>query len=227
MRFWKMSGAALGFVLGAALAAGAPIYNTAVGSSDWIGSRTYSSGGLNAHNVGPGWEFPVGSGISWNITYNNVTGIYNYSYSFFGPNQTALEMSHFILEVSPNCSVVEGQSECVWGFQGKTEFKENWSSGPGNPGMPGGIFGVKFDEERSTYTFSSDRNPVWGNFYAKKGTSGLWNLGLESTYANSGNSLYFIPRPDTDSPTPEIPEPGTWALIGAGLAAVGLLRRRG
>lgn len=94
------------------------------------------------------------------------------------------------------------------------------------PGLPASIYGVKFDEGLSTYTFFSARNPVWGNFYAKKANDGLWNLGLETAHSSSGNTLYFVPRPDTDSPAGQIPEPGTLLLLGAGLLALGLIRRR-
>lgn len=218
-------------IFGAGMATAA-IYGTSVASPEWTGQRTLTpGGGLNSLGAGNN-PFDPGTGISWNITLDSMMNVYTYTYSFFAPNRAGqpnpLEMSHFILELSPGC-IVEGQSDCISGFTGDTEFRSDWNaSGPGgsNPGLPASIYGVKFDEGLVTYTFLSDRNPVWGNFYAKKAQDGLWNLGLEAAYSGSDNTLYFIPRPDTDSATPEIPEPGTLALLGAGLAAFALLRRR-
>jgi hypothetical protein len=232
-------------VLAGGIAAATPVYGTAVSSSDWTGTRTLVTGigGLGSYSGDN--KFKDGTGISWMITFDSGSGYFNYSYSFFEPGKdekdkgkkgkddggtNPLEVSHFILELSQGC-VAEGQSSCIWGANvgnKDLEFSEEWKYSPpskSNIGMPNPIYGVKFDEEKSTYTFISDRIPVWGNFYAKKGQDGLWNLGLETAYSGSDNTLYFIPRPDTES-VPEIPEPGTMALLGAGLTALGLLRRR-
>lgn len=231
LRLWVLT---LSLCLAAAAAASAtPVYGTPVLPADWTGQRTLladNSGGLNSLGEGNN-PFQPGTGISWVISFNNVTNLYTYSYSFFvvsgEDEKTPLEMSHFILELSPGC-IIEGQSDCISGFDGKTEFRPDWADdvGKSNPGLPGSIYGVKFDEGLSTYTFVSDRNPVWGNFYAKKANDGLWNLGLETEFSGSSNTLYFIPRPDTDSPAGQIPEPGTLFLLGAGLVALGLIRRR-
>lgn len=222
MFFWL---AAVAIVFGS-VASAATVYNTSVSSSNYIGSRTVGDpiGGLGS----TGGFFPERSGISW-VILDNGNGTLTYTYSFFTPTQdqegsTGLDPSHFILELSQGCN--EQGSGCVQQFNGDIEYSSNWSSSPSNPGMPGSIYGVKFDEGQITYTFISNRMPVWGNFYAKKGNDGMWNLGLTGQSQYLEDVLYYIPRPDTDQPGPPIPEPGTVALLGAGLAALGLLRRR-
>ena len=219
-------------VLCASIASATPVYGTPVLPGDWTGQRTLTpGGGLNSAVLGNN-RFEPGTGISWIITFDGMTNLYTYSYSFFAPNRSdqrqPLEQSHFILELSSPGCIVEGQSDCIQGANSVTEFRSDWDSsiGQSNPGMPAAIYGVKFGTGLSTYTFLSDRNPVWGNFYAKKANDGLWNLGLESAHSGSTDKLYFIPRPDTDSPAPQIPEPGTFALLGAGIGVFALLRRR-
>ncbi len=202
-----------------------PVYNTSVDSMDWSGSRTVGSpvGGLGS----TGGVFPEGSGIAW-LILNNGDGTLTYTYRFFSPGvegqEVQLELSHFILELSQGCN--DEGSGCVQGFNGDVEYNSAWGSSPSNPGIPGSIYGIKFDEGQAEYTFVSNRMPVWGHFYAKKSDDGMWNLALTGLEEYQEDTLYFIPRPDTDQPAPPIPEPGTMALLGAGVVAMGLLRSR-
>lgn len=195
-------------------ALGTAIYGTDVDPAYWTGSRSIGSG-----LTGTGQFLAQGFTIAWSITPEAGALRYTYTTTGYAP------LSHLILELSSGCIGCR-HSECIWDINvPHVEFSSDWGPGPGNPYFPPGatIYGVKFDDLHGyTISFLSDRNPVWGNFYAKKGTDGAWNLGLEPANRDSDNILYFIPRPDTYV----IPEPGTLLLLGSGLLSVGLWRSR-
>jgi hypothetical protein len=109
---------------------------------------------------------------------------------------------------------------------------------PSNPSMPADVYGVKFsigDEgvAEPQYTniiisFDSDRDPIWGDFYAKCGKVGgtqntIWNEGFliadPLVAPSDGSVLNHILVPDT------IPEPTTIMLLGLGGFIAG--RKRG
>ncbi len=225
-------------VVGAISSTGAlatPVYNTPVAPGDWSGTRSIGSG---LAGTGVWGQSSGGFSISWLIT-EPTPGTLHYEYTFSWPQGAP---SHVILELSEGCA--SSTAGCVWGFlfDGQEPAKIAWGtfspSDPGNanPNLPNPIYGVKVDRPDSdglVVEFYSNRVPVWGNFYSKNGNAGglgtnsVWNLGLESANADSGNVSYFIARPNSVQEPPEIPEPGTMALLGAGLVALGLIRRRG
>jgi hypothetical protein len=159
--------------------------------------------------------------ISWVITPDGPLFDYQYTISGFGNPG----ISHFIISLSAGCSedpaCITGQTDITFGvFDGND---------PSNPGMPAGIDGVKFDfgdEDPFVLNFTSNRAPVWGDFYFKGGSDSFaYNSGLPNHA--SQNILDFIARPDTSgSPPSEIPEPGTWALLASGVAFIALGRKR-
>lgn len=217
---------------GAVFAAGAlatPVYNTAVGPGDWTGSRNIGNGLTGTGSWGQSFS------ISWVITEPTPGTLY-YKYTFGWQHGAP---SHAIFELSEGCA--SAGAGCVWGFlfdevEVTPTFGTFDGSSPSNPNMPNPIYGVKIDRPDNAdgyvVEFYSNRVPVWGNFYSKDGMAGgmgvntVWNLGLETANAGSDNVLYFIARPDSEAMIPPIPEPGTMALLGAGLVALGLIRRR-
>ena len=166
-----------------------------------------------------------GASLSWNIVA--VTGGYQYSYLWTGSDKN---LSHIILEVSSN--TIAGD---FWGYTTNPESgdpKTYSPSDPGNsnPNLPGPIYGLKFepgsDSTSFSFSFISDRAPMWGNFYAKDGTDDhgtvdvyAYNTGFTLTGVNS----YYAAVPDTLTVVP-IP-PAVW-LMGTGLLGLIGIRRR-
>lgn len=127
-----------------------------------------------------------------------------------------------------------------------------FSEGGSNPNMPGTIHGLKWDDTEgttSTFWLVSDREPVWGDLYAKGGRAGgqgwnaLWNEGLGDPDNDPGveevllldgadyTGLGHVLVPDSTTTThnqtgEEVPELLTVFGVGLGVIAAGAAGRR-
>lgn len=109
------------------------------------------------------------STLSWNISYHaNSAFPWVYEYSWSAPTKG---LSHIILEVSAASLAAD------FSVPAGSEGPRTWSpSDPGNsnPGLPGNVFGIKYDGggvTSKTFTFGSTHAPTWGDFFAKDGTN--------------------------------------------------------
>jgi hypothetical protein len=220
---------AAGLCLASAPAWAALVYDTDT-NMQLSGSRTTSVGGglvIGGGNV-------TTASLAWTIT-DNGDGTLHYAYTFDEDSQQSI--SHFVLDLSDNCTATSG---CLMNPEvGSGTFNLEYgtfTTNNGNPGFPGLIVGVKFDDLSSdnpfVFEFDSNRTPVWGNFYAKGGNGkvdgngfAIFNDGADDHA--SANILHFIARPDTERvPPAEVPAPLSLILVGAGFGGIGFLHRR-
>ena len=212
-----------------------------------FGSLTYSGslGGVVGGLDGTGfWVNDNGESawftaeLSWTVT-DNENGTWNYLYNL---DVYRADISHFILETSPSF----GEDNLLNASYPGTSYEiKTHEAAPGleqqpNPFLPQDIYGPKFDigdealpepdYTSVTISFDSDRDPVWGDFYAKCGKTGVptgtqntvWNQGLliddPLAAPDNGSYLNHVLVPDT------IPEPATMGLFI--LSGLMFIRRR-
>jgi hypothetical protein len=203
----------------------------------YSGSRNAGTGGgLTATGA---WNASTTS-LTWLV--QNMGTFYRYTYTF-----TALDkaLSHFILQVSDNFD----ENSLVPGSLTPTELiallgtYEGTGDDKPNPGMPGSVYGLKFENEKDnddsddyfgvgttwTWSFDSYRGPMWGHAYAVDGYDKaselyphLYNSSFGTPYAVGASTLGYVSVPDTQV----IPLPPAVLLGAIGLSCAGWRLKR-
>ncbi len=174
------------------------------------------------------WDNP-GTTLSWTVSYNETSGLWHYEYALTAAASPGI--SHIIVEVSDTFT----RENLFTDWAGEVEIDTyNGGQGGSNPSIPGYVHGIKFGtpgEGTVTVSFDSDRVPVWGDFYAKGGSSSaVFNAGFTpndvdpTDPASNGSFNNHVLVPDTV--TTYVPAPGAILLGGLGTGLVGWLRRR-
>ena len=161
--------------------------------------------------------------LKWLIVSNGP--LFQYTYVLSGYNTPGIGL--FIISLSPGCSA---DPDCITLANGTIAYGIYPGQGNSTPNFPAGatIDGVKLsfgNEDTTTYSFTSDRGPVFGDFYLKGGNGpAAYNAGLANP---SNNPLDYIARPDgASSLTSAVPEPGGWLLLPSGALLLVLGRRK-
>lgn len=192
-----------------------------VDPGDYTGTRSTDS----AAELTATGNWANGFWLTWEVTDNN-DGTWDYRYVIEFDDGIVGDPSHFVLEVSPSFT-----DDNILDSNGNIEGPGTITEQQGNPNMPANVNGIKFDFSGYVYELTSDRNPVWGDFYSKDGNAGglgtntVFNTGF-GTDPDQADSPFsgWIPVPDSGINIVPIPA-AVWMGL-AGLGAVAVVRRR-
>ncbi len=174
--------------------------------------------------------------IQWNITQSGPNFHYIYTISNQSGGNLAKDLSHILFEVSPSINTSNVNSIIFNANPSISDGPKTFGpSDPSNPGIPGDLYGIKFENfsnpGQPTIEFDSTRAPIWGDFYSKDGKNNQNDVFAYNTGFGTDPTLTttdftpWIPIPDTGDGF-VIPEPRTWLILTLCLAIVAVLKHK-
>jgi hypothetical protein len=202
---------------------------------DYTGDRSVGDGitAVGCYTTSCAHGGPNGLELEWTITPSANGWVYEYTFSGLGNLDLGKRISHLLLQVSETFSLSNISGLTINGSSVTPDGVSDWGAGQGNsnPGIPyDSLYSIKIPnvvDGNITFEFTSDRQPIWGNFYLKGGNdSWAYNSGfLTPPSSTMPNFEGYIPTPDTTGGQ-QVPEPGSLLLLGTGLLGLGVLARR-
>ena len=138
--------------------------------------------------------------LSWEVTDETTEGCWAYKYTFTACRK---DIWHILIEASDTFTK---DDILTTNWDRRDICVDTFSDGLSNPNLPAAIYAVKFDDiydDSVTVCFTTDRAPVWGDFYAKDGIAletgdDWWDIDLVCVTAwNKG----FTAVDPTDAPS--------------------------
>lgn len=197
---------------------------------------TSYSGAISIGNglvVGGNWANATGGGLSWVVDDTSNSGMWTYTYTFNLPGFSP-DISHAIVEVTDGATIGEFRVD----GSAANEIRTWTPNDPGNPGIPGNMYGLKADtpansSEPWTWSIITLRAPVWQDFYAKAGgqnnaayayNSGFLAVDPIDSPSNGSNAGHILGP--NGSPGTNVPDGGaTLTLMGLALSGLAAGRR--
>ncbi len=179
------------------------------------------------------WADPV-TKIEWTVEKTGPVE-WTYTYVFTVPRK---EISHLIIEVSDNLTSIDDIVSNVPLDASGIDLFDLDGPGESNPNLPDDLYGLKLDLDGVAtsieFSFTIDRDPIWGDFYMKDGMDDGVNVTAFNAGFTAGDTDPdpFVFGPGSDLVTDHIlvpdtiPEPATLGLIVLGGAAMLVRFRR-
>mgnify|MGYP001822700389 FL=1 len=135
-------------------------------------SLSWSDGEIIA-STGTSWD-GSGTSLEYTVYFDEASENWKYSYEW---STSRKSLSHMIFSLTEDGDLgAFGYDNLLGGTKGG-EIKYYGPGNPSNPGIPGDMYGIKYDTNGDGYDayfeIVTDRGPMWGDFYAKGGVEML------------------------------------------------------